>query len=260
MTNQGVHHATQAAAPLRTGLSAARVVVWAAALALCAARARAGCFAAAAALVAAAQRLSSSSGAQRAAALARQVTKGLGFVSRCGRERTVLLRVLCTALACSCTPRQQMSTAVVWHTAVEAAVTAGERGSSDRCSLAAWSGGTAALSGQRTRFPCCGVNIRLALIDCAVPIPISGNERDSSRHPKDDHASAETAGNGQNSRRGGRRPLCHTGEAVRLSGRCRAGGARSAQRTGSWKRCGGAAAHERGAGGRGCGGGSRGGF
>lgn len=65
----------QAAAPLRTGLSAARVVVWAAALALCAARARAGCFAAAAALVAAAQRVSQRSGVQRAAALMRQVTE-----------------------------------------------------------------------------------------------------------------------------------------------------------------------------------------
>jgi hypothetical protein len=75
LSYQTLHDATQAAAPLRTGLTAARVAVWAAALALCAARARAGCFAAAEALVAAAQRLSNSSGAQRAAALVRQVTR-----------------------------------------------------------------------------------------------------------------------------------------------------------------------------------------
>ena len=118
------------------------MAVWAAALALCAARARAGCFAAASALVAAARRLSQSSGAQRAAALVRQVTNHAMWLMRKVLGGWVHLRCrLCRCrclLACGLQSRAQRNSVtsheptLQWAGALEAAV---EHGLLDGCTL-----------------------------------------------------------------------------------------------------------------------------
>lgn len=68
----------QAAAPLRAGLRVARIAVWAAALALSAARVRAACFAAADTIVSTARRLGNARATRRAAALLSPTSDGDG--------------------------------------------------------------------------------------------------------------------------------------------------------------------------------------